>query len=275
MTSPGTTTAQVAQTWREPLGKVGLAAKGVLYLVLGLLAIQFARGQTSSDEVSQSGAIEKVAEQPFGKLLLVAMSVGLICLTIWHVIQALTGDPVEGDEPADRAKYAAKAVIYGALSVTAIKITMDHWDGEATQTSSDGNDQSQQAASALFDAPGGVALVVVLGLVLLGIAGYQLVKYVINGEHADRLAAGGDERKALELMGRIGYGARAVVAAGAGVFFLVAAIQHDPNESKGISGVLQELADASWGRIVLWLVAIGLALFGLFCFAEAKLRRAH
>ncbi len=96
------TTQHAVQTWREPLGRAGLAAKGVLYFVLGLLAIQFARGDTSSDQVSQQGAIETVAEQPFGKFLLAALVLGLIALMLWHAIQAFTGDPVEGSEASDR-----------------------------------------------------------------------------------------------------------------------------------------------------------------------------
>ena len=73
---------------------------------------------------------------------------------------------------------------------------------------------------------------------------------------------------------RIGYLARAVVFGVIGVFFVVAAVQHDPSESKGISGSIQEIAEHSWGPAVLWIIAIGLVLFGLFCLAESKYRRA-
>ena len=83
-----------------------------------------------------------------------------------------------------------------------------------------------------------------------------------------------DPAGALRTIGRIGYAARAVVLAIIGVFFLVAAAQHDPSESKGMSGAVQSVADESWGRILLWLIAIGFVLFGVFCLAEAKLRRA-
>ena len=260
----------MARAWRDPLARVGLTAKGVLYLVLGLLAIQFARGQTSSDEVSQQGAIEKLAEQPFGKFLLVALTVGLICLMLWHVIQAVYGDPIEGDDTTDRVKYAGKAVVYGALAATAIAITIDNWNGGGTGSSGSGGDTGQQAADTLFDLPAGRSLVALAGLVLLAIAGYQLYHYVINTEHMHRIAS---DNTALTVMGRVGYTARSIVVGLSGIFFLVAAVQHDPDESKGISGSLQELADLGWGRVVLWLVAIGFVLFGLFCFAEAKLRR--
>ncbi len=74
-----------------------------------------------------------------------------------------------------------------------------------------------------------------------------------------------DTGEADRAFGRFGYAARAVVLAVSGVFFIVAAVQYDPNKSKGISGSLQELAQHSWGRVLLWATAIGLFLFGLFC----------
>jgi len=267
---------RAAAEWRDPLARAGLVAKGALYIVLGILAVQFARGEASSDQVSQTGAIERVAQQPTGRFLLVALTIGLVCLTIWHVIQAFTGDPVEGDEPLDRVKYGAKAVIYGALAVTAGKITIDHWDGGGTSGTSggSGDEQSQQATSALLDLPGGVLLVGAIGLVLIGIAAYQVVVYVVQTEHMDRIAGAGRASGVLRTFGRIGYTARAVVLAICGVFFIVAAVQHDPDESKGISGALQELSEQTWGRVVLWVVAIGFVLFGVFSLAEAKLRPA-
>ena len=78
---------------------------------------------------------------------------------------------------------------------------------------------------------------------------------------------------AVEAFGRVGYAARSIVIAVSGIFFLVAAVQHDPSESKGISGSLQELAQHDWGRILLWITAIGLFLFGVFCLAESRYRR--
>jgi len=270
VTVPG---ERLAREWRDPLARVGLVAKGVLFLILGLLAIQFARNNVSSDEVSESGAFATLAEQPFGKFLLVALVIGLVALTIWHIIQAFTGDPVEGDEPTDKAKYAGKAITYGVLTFGAFKIAKDNWSSGSSQSES-GNEQNQQAASFLFDLPAGRFLVGLLGVILLGIAAYQYYKYVYNTEHMERISPPGQAGNTLRTMGRVGYFARATVAAISGIFFIVAAVQHDPEESKGISGALAELAQNGWGRIVLWFVAIGLVLFGIFCFAEAKYRRA-
>jgi hypothetical protein len=268
---------QIAHTWRDPLGRAGIAARGVLYLVLGFLAIQFARGELGSEQVNQSGAFEKVAEQPFGKFLLVAMTVGLAAMTLWRLIQTFFGDPVEGDEAKDRVEYFVKAVIYGFLTVTAAKITIDNWSGPAGSTTASqnaGDSQQQEATSTMFDWPGGVWIVAGIGVALLAVAAYQAYEHVVNAEFMERISPPARMSSAVEAFGRVGYAARSIVLAVSGVFFIVAAVQHDPSESKGISGSVQELAEHSWGRIVLWATAIGLFLFGVYCLAEAKYRKS-
>jgi hypothetical protein len=276
MTSAAVASGQrAARAWRDPLGRAGIAARGVLYLVIGVLAIQFARGETASEEVNQTGAFESVAEQPFGKALLAALVVGLAALALWRFVQAALGDPVEGDEAKDRAKFAAKGIIYTSLTVTAARVAADSWSGGSKDraASNPGDQQQQEATSTLFDLPAGRFLVVVLGLVLIGIAIYHAWHHAVQASFMKRLAPSSEARRPVELLGRVGHGARAVVFAISGVFFLVAAAQHDPNESKGVSGSLRELAQHDRGRFVLWATAVGLFAFGLYCLAEAKYRK--
>jgi len=267
---------RAALTWRDPLARAGIVARGVLYLVLGFLAIQFARGEVGSEQVNQTGAFAKVAEQPFGKFLLVALTAGLAAMTVWRLIQTFVGDPVEGDEGKDRIEYFVKAVIYGFLTFTAAKITVDNWSGPADGSAAAqgaGDGQQQQATSTLFDLPGGVWIVAGLGIVIIAIALYQAYQHVVNAEFMDRITPPARSSSAIEALGRAGYAARSVVLTMSGIFFLVAAAQHDPTESKGISGALQELAEHSWGRVLLWATALGLFLFGIYCLAEAKYRK--
>jgi len=267
---------RAALTWRDPLARAGIVARGVLYLVLGFLAIQFARGEVGSEQVNQTGAFATVAEQPLGKFLLVALTAGLAAMTVWRLIQTFVGDPVEGDEAKDRIEYFVKAVIYGFLTFTAAKITVDNWSGPAdgsTAAQGAGDGQQQQATSTLFDLPAGVWIVAGLGVALIVIALYQAYQHVVNAEFMDRITPPARSSSAIEALGRAGYAARSVVLAMSGIFFLVAAAQHDPSESKGISGSLQELAEHGWGRILLWATALGLFLFGIYCLAEAKYRK--
>jgi hypothetical protein len=266
---------RLAASWRDPLGRAGIATRGLLYLVVGFLAIQFARGEVSGSEVNQTGAFETVAEQPFGKLLLVLMVVGLAALALFRIVQACFGDPVEGDEASDRLRFAGKALIYIFLTVTAIKVTVDAWSAGPDQTAAKnaGDQQQQRTTSTLFDLPAGRLLVVALGLVLIGVAVYHMWHHVVQASFMERMAPPSGVEKVVEAFGRVGYAARAVVFVVSGVFFLVAAAQYDPNKSKGLSGSLQELAQHGWGRVLLWATALGLFAFGVFCLAEARYRR--
>ncbi len=271
----GTTGEHLARAWRDPLARAGIATRGVLYLVVGLLAIQFARGDVPSNQVNQTGAFETVARQPFGKLLLVVIVAGLAAMTMWRLIQTCVGDPIEGDELKDRIRFLGKAVVYGALTVTAAKITIDNWSSGTSETAAQnaGDQQQQQAASTIFDLPAGRWLVAGIGLALIGTALYQAVHHGVQASFMKRLAPPPQLSAAVETIGRVGYLARCVVMAVSGIFFLAAAVQHDPNEAKGLSGSLQELAQHSWGKVLLWAAAIGLFLFGVYCLTESRYRR--
>jgi hypothetical protein len=254
--------------WRSTLARVGLTAKGVLYAALGLLALQVAKGEASTGTVSREGAVELVASQPFGQALLVLFTIGLFSLAAWQTILAFTGDPVEGSETKDRVKYGIKAAIYATTAVTALMMVMG--DRRSSGSSED------QAAGILMGWPGGPWIVGLLGLAVLALAAQQLYGHAMNKKFMERLSigGGGDIGRNVERAGRAGYAARGVVLVVVGIFFLVAAIQHDPREAVGLSGALQVLSQQAWGTALLWFVAIGLLLYGGFCFAEAKYRRA-
>lgn len=267
--------ADAASDWRSPLARFGLAAKGVLYLSLGILAVQFARGRTSSDEASPAGAIEQVVRQPFGQWLLVVLCLGLVSLTAWHTIQALTGDPVEGDGAVERLTFAGKAVAYAVISATAISILLSNWGQDVG--SAGGGGREQEAAATVLDWPGGRWLVGAAGLGVIVVGLYALVRYTIQGEFLERLdrsRMGRSVARLVEAAGRVGYGARGVVFGIIGGLLIVAAVRHRPDEAGGISEALQTLAEQSWGRALLWVVAAGLVLYGLFALAEARYRRA-
>ena len=105
---------QLARTWRDPLGRAGIAARGVLYIVLGILAIQFARGETSSDAGQPDRRLrDRRPSSRSASSCSSLLTLGLLAMRVWRLIQAFVGDPVEGDEAKDRAKYFGKAVIYG------------------------------------------------------------------------------------------------------------------------------------------------------------------
>jgi hypothetical protein len=264
--------------WRSTLARSGLVAKGVLYGALGVLAIQVALGDTSSDAASTRGAIELIASQPFGQWTLGLLTFGLFGLAIWQFILAAKGDPVEGSEAKDRAKYAGKAIIYLGTAITALSAWLSQMgsaSGGAVPTGAGGSED--QATAVVMSWPGGAWLIGILGLAVIGAGIYQLYQHTANKKFMERLARAqmsDTVETNVERAGRAGYAARAVVFAIVGVFLIVAAVQHDPSEAMGLSGALQVMAQQTWGRVVLWMVAVGLVLYGAFCIAEAKYRRA-
>lgn len=261
--------------WKDSMGRVGLVGRGVLYGVIALLALQLAFG-SPTEEASSEGAIEWIAGQPFGQFLLVALTVSLFALAAWRFLDALVGDPVEGDEGSDRVRFAAKGVVYLALAVTALSTTISNWGGGTSSGGSSGGSggsgQSEQKATAVvLDWPMGRWIVGAVGLAVIGYAVYVFKRHSVDSKFMERLSTTSD---AVERAGRFGYAARSVVWALIGYFLVQAAITYDPEQAKGLSGALQEVADASWGPWLLGAMALGLLAFGAFCVAEARYRRA-
>lgn len=258
--------------WKETLGRVGLVGRGVLYAVIGLLALQLAFGDAAN--ASQAGAIEWIGSRPLGKVLLVALTASLLALAAWRFLDALVGDPVEGSEASDRARFAVTGAIYLSFAVASLTATIANWSGQGSQPSSQpGSGEAQQRATAVvLDWPGGRWLVGVAGLALIAYAVWKVKRHVIDARFMDRLDA--DCGRSIETFGRVGYLARSVIWAVVGVFLIHAAWTFDPAEAKGISGALQSLAGSGSGRALLVVVAVGLIAFGAFNLAEARHRRA-
>ena len=262
-----------AQSWKEPIGRLGLVGQGVVATIVGLLAIRIAIGD-KDEAATSSGAVAWLADQPFGRLLLVALTVALFALALWRFLCAVMGDPVEGSEPKDRLKYAVLGVVYLLLAITTLGVTIANWTGSDDTPGSEesGDEGAQQAASTLFEWPAGRWLVGILGVAIIGYAGYNLHKQVIRQKFAERLDAG--DRSWIVRLGLIGYTAQSLVYAVVGYFFIQAAIAFKSTTAKGPSGALIELADTTWGKVLLWIIAIGLFAYGVFCIAEAKYRKA-
>jgi hypothetical protein len=265
--------AGTAGDWKEPIGRVGLVGQGVVATIVGLLAVRIAVGEKDEAATSE-GAVAWLAQQPGGKFLLVALTVALFALAVWRFLCALAGDPVEGSEPKDRVKYAVLGVIYLTLAIATLGITIANWTGSGDTGGSGetGDEGSQQAASTLFGWPAGRWLVGLAGAAIIGYAGYNFHKQVIKKTFTERLAAADDSW--VVRLGLIGYTAQSLVYAVIGYFFIQAAIAFKSSTAKGPSGALIELAEERWGAWLLWVIAIGLFAYGVFCIAEAKYRKA-
>lgn len=273
MTTSTSTPAASSRDVRSGLARVGLTAKGMLYLVLGVLAVQLGLGQGSAGQASQTGAIETLASQPFGQVLVGAMALGLLAHGAWQLVAALTGDPVEGDDALHRAKYAVKTIIYLGLGGLAVSVLVG---GGGSGGSGGNGGGSDQASAAILDLPGGTWIAIGIGLAVMGVGVYEIVRHGRQKAFMERIGSTGDGRvrRNIERAGRAGYIALGIVSLITGGFFVVAAVRHDPEQSKGMSEALQTLSDQPWGTALLLAVAVGLVLYGVFCLAEARYRRA-
>lgn len=252
----------------EIAGRIGHAAKGVIYVLIGALALMAAFGEGGT-ATGGDGVVRWIAQQAFGQLLLVGVGIGLGAYALWRAVCAIV-DP-EGDSTALRIGYGASAFVHLSLSILAFQILTGRGAG--------GGGQRTWVAEVL-SWPGGPALVVLAGLAVLAAGAYQLYK-AATLRFQDELAT---ERMTFSAarwsirIGRAGIAARGVVFLVVGTFFARAGLSASPGEAKGVGAALTYLAKQPYGRLLLAGVAAGLLLygvfmFGVFMFIEARYRR--
>ena len=260
--------AEVAESrWVERAGRAGYVAKGVIYGLIGLIAIQVPLGLEDEPEDRQ-GALRMIAQQPFGELLLLALAGGLAGYALWRLMQGLFDTEDDGSDAkglAKRASYIARAGLYGFFAFSAFALV-------AGLGSSGGNEQ--QEAASVFDLPLGRWLVGAVGLGFLGAGifnGYRSLTKDFR-KHLREHEVSPKVRGWVIALGVVGHAARAVVFGLVGIFLVRAAWQYDPSEAKGVDGALRTLADAPYGPAVLFAVGAGLLAYGAFCLVQARYR---
>lgn len=271
-----TTTARAARDdLRTQLARAGWAAKGVLYLVTGLIVSRVARGggRSGGEDASQTGALREVAEQPFGKILLGVLAVGLLAYSLWRLVEAWLGDDAGSLE---RAAFVASGLVYAGLGVVAASMVLGGSGGSGGSGPSGGaEEQAQGVTATVLGWPFGPWLVAGAGVVLAAV-GLVFVKRGVARDFMDDLDLTGESpgrHTAVEWAGVVGQCARGFVFAVIGWFLVQAAVQFDPDEAKGLDGALRELADTSHGTVLLWAVALGFAAYGLFSLARSRYDR--
>jgi hypothetical protein len=254
--------------WVERLARFGLAARGTVYGVIGMLAVQaafFGRGATTDTR----GAIQKIAEQ--SRALVALLAVGLVGYALWRFAQAILDPEKKGKSlkgMAQRAAMLGSGVIYTSLALAAIR-AINHGAAGA------GGDSSQKMAASVLDKPFGRWLVALIGAGVIAAGVTQFVRAWTKSFQKKLMTSKMDanERRLALHTGQLGLGARGVVFLITGLFLIQAAVRYDASRVRGLRGALEALAAQPHGQWLLGVVALGLVAFGAYSFLEARYRR--
>jgi len=247
------------------LARLGFAGSALIHLFIGLLAIRVALQQNV--EGDQSGAIAQIAQLPAGMVLLWIAVVGLFALALWLIIQAILGIGHVSKKRWVRSLVAvAKAIAYLALGFTALTFAR----GGSTNASS----STEQATSGILTMPGGQLLVGLVGVIAFGVGIYLIAKGARRRFVNDIvLPSGRSSRRAVIVLGTVGYVAKGIAIAVVGVLFVIAAVIVNPSQASGLDGALKALAALPFGSAILIAVGVGLIAFAIYTFARARLAR--
>jgi hypothetical protein len=264
----------VRGTWGRRLARSGFVARGLIYGVIATVALLVAFGKRSKPE-DQQGALQTIAQQPFGRFLLAVLAVGFAAFAFWCLAQAVLGQTLERNEDVNvfkRVGFAALGLLYAGLCVLCTAIVIGAHG--AAQSGGGGKGETRATRIAL-EQPAGRYLVIAVGVGII-VGALVLVYFALSGRFRKELKEGqmdNTERTWFTALGVIGYLARAVVLALAGFFVARAAWQYDPKEAVGLDGALEKLAQAAYGPALLACTAAGLLAFALFCLVEARYRK--
>ncbi|HEY7487009.1 MAG TPA: DUF1206 domain-containing protein [Streptosporangiaceae bacterium] len=256
--------------WFHWLSRAGLVARGVMYLLIGSLAVQIGLGG-GGKEADRKGALETVSNTPGGSVILWLLVVGFAGLALWRYAEAAFGQPVpDGRKMTKRAGSFGRGLFYSVAFAGILNFAL----GGGAQSS---NEQSKTLTAKAMEQPGGrwLVLAVGVGFVAWGIGNIvnalrrKFTKKLKTGEMSPPV------RKVVKGLGLVGRSARGVVFGAAGIFLAYAAITFDPDKAKGLDGTLRTFAGTPGGPWALVAVALGLLTFGVYSFCEARWRKVE
>jgi hypothetical protein len=249
----------------EAIARLGLTARGLIYLLLAALVLALAFGRTRSD-ADQRGALQELSSHTGGAALIFVIAVGFCAYALWRFAEAAFGAAGEGTKAGPRLQSLARAVGYTFLAVTAFTVFAGRHQSQAKQSS--------ELSARVMTHGGGRLLVGAIGALVL-VVGCALVAQGIRRSFEKDLRLGRMSRRTRRVvtaLGVIGTVARGAVFALVGVLVIDAAVRFDPEKASGIDAAIRTLAGQPFGRGLLVVTALGLLAFGLYGLAEARWR---
>jgi Domain of Unknown Function (DUF1206) len=256
--------------WMRWLARAGLMARGINYILIGVLAVQIGLG-AGGKAADRGGALQAVTSHRGGTFVLWLLAAGFAGLALWRLTEAAYGQAgPQGHKARKRLGSLAHGIFYGFVFAGVVAFLM----GTAGKS---GNAQSKDVTAKLMSHPGGRWLILLIGLVVVG-AGVALVVGGVRKTFLKQLNLAGlnaRSRRIIETLGTVGTAAQGIVFGVVGVFLIVAAVSFDANKAQGIDGSLRKIATTPLGPWLLIAVALGLVTFGVYSCCEARWRKVQ
>jgi hypothetical protein len=252
------------------LARAGLLARALLQAAVGGLAVALALGERVAP-ADKRGALETLASQPFGNVLVAGVGVGLFGYAAWRFTMAVVGPPsgTKAERRAKRAGYAVRGALYATLGWAAVRL--------ATGVRGDDRLEEADATAALLRLPAGRGIVGLVGVAFFGAAAWSAARALTGSarKRLDQARMSARERRVARWTTGLGHASRAVVWSLVGLFLVRAGLAADPRETVGLDGALRAVVSVPHGRVLLLLVAGGLLAHAGFGLLEARYRRVR
>ncbi|WP_327312285.1 DUF1206 domain-containing protein [Streptomyces sp. NBC_01235] len=250
--------------------RAGLTARGVIYLLVGVLALQIAFGD-GRQQADRQGALGEISEKPFGAVLLWALGVGLVGMALWRLSEAVFGSAgTDGRSARKRLLAVVRCAFYSFVAYSVLAFAAGSGDGGGSS-----DEQSRDVTAQVLGLPAGQWIVGAAGAGIVVAGAWIGARAVMRTYRKDlRLwEMSARVRRLVDITGVGGGAARGLVFAAAGAFAVRAAVDYRPNRAKGLDDTLRSFAGTPVGPGLLACVAAGLVLFGLFSLAMARWRK--
>jgi hypothetical protein len=248
----------------ERLARGGYVMSGILHLIIGYLAIRIAFGSSGGD-ADPSGALAAVAARPGGSIALWIAAAAFLAMALWRLVETALGrstDPKRQGalaEAADRFKAFSLAVVYFAFAYSTFGFARGAGESSAQQNST--------TSARLMQSAAGTAALIVAGVVIVVVGGYHVYKGVSRNFLDDLKGKSGDLATRL---GLVGYVAKGLTIAVAGLLVIIAASRSEPDKATGLDGALKTLGAQPYGVVLLVLAGAGIITYGLYSFVMAR-----
>jgi hypothetical protein len=261
--------------------RFGWVAKGVVYAVVGVLAVPIAIDGLQDDraarngggEASQLGAVTEIAGTSFGTVALWIVAIGLMLYVLWRLVTIVLPAENSAKTWLTRVGYAVSAVTYAVLAWSAVSFAT-HSRGSGSQTE---DAKVERFTRDLMEMSLGRWLVGAIGIVIVVVGAYFVYKG-LRAKFRDDLEPAGVgpvSHESIVTLGRIGWVGRGLVMGLVGWFLIRAAVEFRPAEARGFDGAFREVTESTLGPAIVGFAAVALILYGAFCVISAPRQRLH